>query len=167
MSNLVWSFVLSVWMVVLGHNKCTTPECFSYTFEIWKHSLQNIQMPHIIHVWIMCGAYNLQHVLCHGPSTEQCICERFRQLRSTQIVNTFFEKRPNHVVTCKSGGRQRQIVFLMCRRQQMDEVNNCKAINGKSVAAKHRVLVLDLEFKCLKRRMPEQMTPKINWGRLK
>ena len=83
------------------------------------------------------------------------------------IVNTFFEKRPNHVVTCKSGGRQSQIVFLMCRRQQMDEVNNCKAINGKSVAAQHRVLVLDLEFKCRKRRMPEQVTPKINWGRLK
>ncbi len=33
----------------------------------------------------------------------------------------------------------------------MDEVNNCKVINGKSVSAQHRVLVLDLEFKCRKR----------------
>ena len=31
------------------------------------------------------------------------------------IVNTFFEKRPNHVVTYKSEGRQSQIDFLMCR----------------------------------------------------
>ena len=49
----------------------------------------------------------------------------------------------------------------------MDEVNNGKVINGKSVSAQHRVLVLDLEFKCRKRRIPEEMTPKINWGRLK
>ena len=83
------------------------------------------------------------------------------------IVNTFFEKRPNHVVTYKSGGRQSQIYFLMYRRQQMDEVNNCKVINGKRMSAQHRVLVLDLEFKCRKRRIPEKVTPKINWGRLK
>ena len=53
------------------------------------------------------------------------------------IVNTFFDKRPNHVVTYKSGGRQSEIDFLMCRRQRLDEVNNCKVINGKSVAAQH------------------------------
>ena len=57
------------------------------------------------------------------------------------IVNTFFEKRPDHVVTCKSGGRQSHIDFLMCRRQQLNEVKNCQAINGESVAAQHRVLV--------------------------
>ena len=40
------------------------------------------------------------------------------------IVNTLFEKRPNHLVTYKSGGRQSQIDFLMCRRQQPNEVKN-------------------------------------------
>ena len=83
------------------------------------------------------------------------------------IVNTFFEKRPNHLVTYKSGGRQSQIDFLMCRRQQLNEVKNCKVINGESVAAQHRVLVLDWEIKCSKRRIPEQVTPKIKWWRLK
>ena len=83
------------------------------------------------------------------------------------IGNTFFEKRPNHLVTYKSGGRQSQIDFLMCRRQQLNEVKNCKVINGESVAAQHRVLVLDWEIKCSKRRIPEQVTPKIKWWRLK
>ena len=83
------------------------------------------------------------------------------------IVNTFFEKRPNHLVTYKSGGRQSQIDFLMCRRQQLNEVKNCKVINGESVEAEHRVLVLDWEIKCSKRRIPEQVTPKIKWWRLK
>ena len=83
------------------------------------------------------------------------------------IVNTFFEKRPTHLVTYKSGGRQSQIDVLMCRRQQLNEVKNCKVINGESVAAQHRVLVLDWEIKCSKRRVPEQVTPKIKWWRLK
>ena len=39
--------------------------------------------------------------------------------------------------------------------------------NGESVAAQHRVLVLDWEIKCSKRRVPEQVTPKIKWWRLK
>ena len=70
-------------------------------------------------------------------------------------------------MTYKSGGRQSQIDFLLCRRQQLNEVKNCKVINGESVAAQHRVLVLDWEIKCSKRRIPEQVTPKIKWWRLK
>ena len=70
-------------------------------------------------------------------------------------------------MTYKSGGRQSQIDFLMCRRQQLNEVKNCKVISGESVAAQHRVLVLDWEIKCSKRRIPEQVTPKIKWWRLK
>ena len=60
-----------------------------------------------------------------------------------------------------------RINFLMCRRQQLNEVNNCKVINVESVAAQHRVLVLDWEIKCSKRRIPEQVTPEIKWWRLK
>ena len=83
------------------------------------------------------------------------------------IVNTFFEKISNHLVAYKSGGRESQIDFFMCRRQQLNEVKNCKVINGESVAAQHGVLVLDWEIKCNKRRIPEQVTPKIKWWRLK
>ena len=83
------------------------------------------------------------------------------------IVNSFFEKRPNHLVTYKGGGRESRTDFLMCRRQQLNEVKNCKVINGESEAAQHRCLVLDWEIKCSKRRIPEQVTPKIKWWRLK
>ena len=81
------------------------------------------------------------------------------------IVNTF-KKRPNHIVTYKSGGRQRQVDILMCRRQQLYEVKNCKVINRESVVAQHRVLMLDWEMKCSKRRVPEQVTLKIKSWRL-
>ena len=90
----------------------------------------------------------------------------FAMAFDSSIVSTF-EKRPNHDATYKSGGRQSQIDFLMCRRQQLNEVKKCKVINGESVAAQHKVLVLDWEIKCSKRRIPEQVTPKIKWWRLK
>ena len=35
------------------------------------------------------------------------------------------------------------------------------------MAAQHRVPVLDREIKCSKRIIPEQVTPKIKWWRLK
>ena len=53
------------------------------------------------------------------------------------------------------------------KRQQLDEGKNCNVINGESVAAQHRVLVLDWEIRCSKRRIPDQVTPKIKWWRLK
>ena len=60
------------------------------------------------------------------------------------IVNTFFEKKVNQFVTYNSGGRERQIEFLMCKRCHLKEVINCKVINGEAVAAKHRVLVMEM-----------------------
>ena len=35
------------------------------------------------------------------------------------------------------------------------------------MGAQHRVLVLDWEIKCSKRRVPEQVTPKVKWWTLK
>ena len=55
----------------------------------------------------------------------------------------------------------------MCRRQQLNEVKHCNGINGESVTAQHRVLVLDWKINCSKRRILEQVTPKIKWWRLK
>ena len=70
-------------------------------------------------------------------------------------------------MTYESGGRESQIDFLILCRRQLDEVKNCKVINGENVAAQHGMLVLDWEIKCNKRRIPEQVTPKIKWWRLK
>ena len=47
------------------------------------------------------------------------------------IVNTFFENSPKERVTYKRVGRQSQIDFLMCRPQQLNELNNFKVINGE------------------------------------
>ena len=44
---------------------------------------------------------------------------------------------------------------------------NCKVINGEAVAAQNRLLVMDWEIQRVKKRKPEQATPRIKWWRLK
>ena len=55
----------------------------------------------------------------------------------------------------------------MRRQQQLKEEYDCKVMNGERVAVQHRLLVLNCDTKCSKRRIPEQVTPKIKWWRLK
>ncbi len=83
------------------------------------------------------------------------------------ICNTFFKKDDSQYVTYKSGGRESQIDFLMCRRRDLKEIKNCKVIYGEHVAAQHKLLVLDWEFKAEKKKRPERMAPRIKWWRLK
>ena len=75
--------------------------------------------------------------------------------------------RTNHLVTYTSAGRESQIDFLMCRRQQLNEVKNGKGYKRGSVAARCKVVVFDLVIKCSKRIRPEQLIPKMKWGRKK
>ena len=82
------------------------------------------------------------------------------------ICNTFFKKNSKYV-TYKSGGRESQIDFLMCRRRDLKEVKNCKVIYGEHVASQHKVVVIDLEFRAVKKGRPERGAPKIKWWRLK
>ncbi|XP_067145414.1 uncharacterized protein [Centruroides vittatus] len=82
------------------------------------------------------------------------------------LVNTYFEKKGNQLVTYMSGDRSSQIDFFLCCRRHMREVRNSKVLNGESVAAQHRVLLVDCNFlmdhfgeevlgKTLGKRLPE------------
>ncbi|XP_068250755.1 craniofacial development protein 2-like [Palaemon carinicauda] len=78
------------------------------------------------------------------------------------INNTFFTNDDN--VTYSSVRRQTQIDFLMCRRNHLTDMKNCKVIKGDRVSKQHRLVVLDL----LLRRVgmgKKVVQPKIKWGR--
>ncbi|XP_013794700.1 uncharacterized protein LOC106478685 [Limulus polyphemus] len=81
------------------------------------------------------------------------------------IVNTFFKKTPDQYITYKSGARESQIDFLLCRRNHLGEVKNCKVIKGESVSAQHRLVVLDCGVKGAKRGK-QRGVPKIKWWKL-
>ena len=79
------------------------------------------------------------------------------------IVNTFFMKKD--YVTYRSGGRESQIDFLMCRRQHLKEVKDCKVINGENVSPQHKLVVGDFQIRGEKS-MRRKGIPKIKWWKL-
>ncbi|XP_047501811.1 uncharacterized protein LOC125047577 [Penaeus chinensis] len=49
------------------------------------------------------------------------------------FVNTFYQKKDEHLITYKSGQHATQIDYMMIRRADMKSVRNCKAIPGEAV----------------------------------
>ncbi|KAK3505668.1 hypothetical protein QTP70_020821 [Hemibagrus guttatus] len=57
------------------------------------------------------------------------------------VVNTYFQKREEHRVTYKSGGRRTQVDYILCRRGNLKEISDCKVVVEESVARQHRMVV--------------------------
>ncbi|PZC74908.1 hypothetical protein B5X24_HaOG207038 [Helicoverpa armigera] len=81
------------------------------------------------------------------------------------VVNTFFKKKPDHLITYRSGRNATQIDFLLTRRHHISKVANCKVIPGESLTAQHRLLVMDLCVKPKDKR-PEHFQRQIRWWML-
>ena len=78
------------------------------------------------------------------------------------LVNTFFTKNDEKTYTYKSGPNQTVIDYIMIRRDDFNNVIDCKVIPGEPVAPQHRLLVMDFKIKKRKRAWRERPT-KINW----
>ncbi|KAF7655893.1 hypothetical protein LDENG_00048720, partial [Lucifuga dentata] len=80
--------------------------------------------------------------------------------------NTFFQKKQEHRVTYKSGGRSTQVDYILYRRCNLKEISDCKVVVGESVARQHRMVVcrMTLVVRKMKRTKAEQRT---KWWKLK
>ncbi|MCI4391424.1 hypothetical protein PGIGA_G00134180 [Pangasianodon gigas] len=65
----------------------------------------------------------------------------FAKRMDMAVVNTYFQKREEHRVTYKSGGRSTQVDYILCRRGNLKEISDCKVVVGESVARQHRMVV--------------------------
>lgn len=65
----------------------------------------------------------------------------FAKRMEMAVVNTFFQKRQEHRVTYKSGGRSTHVDYILCRRCNLKEISDCKVVVGESVARQHRMVV--------------------------
>ena len=90
----------------------------------------------------------------------------FAKRMEMAVVNTFFQKRQEHRVTYKSGGRSTQVDYILCRRCNLKEISDCKVVVGESVAKQHRMVVcrMTLVVRKMKRTKAEQKT---KWWKLK
>ncbi|KAK3559780.1 hypothetical protein QTP86_020729 [Hemibagrus guttatus] len=82
------------------------------------------------------------------------------------VVNTYFQKREEHRVTYKSGGRSTQVDYILCRRGNLKEISDCKVVVGESVARQHRMVVCRMtSMVCKKKR--SKIEKKTKWWKLK
>ena len=107
------------------------------------------------------GRFGLQ-----DRNTEGQMVVDFAKRMEMAVVNTFFQKRQEHRVTYKSGGRSTQVDYILCRRCNLKEISDCKVLVGESVARQHRMVVckMTLVVRKMKRTKPEQRT---KWWKLK
>ncbi|KAM2986083.1 hypothetical protein FF2_006407 [Malus domestica] len=83
------------------------------------------------------------------------------------LANTFFKKREEHVITYKSGSSKTQIDFLLMRKGDRITCKDCKVIPGESLANQHRLLVMDVHIKRVRKKNKTWKCPRIRWWNLK
>ncbi|KAK3536438.1 hypothetical protein QTP86_009951 [Hemibagrus guttatus] len=84
------------------------------------------------------------------------------------VVNTYFQKREEHRVTYKSGGRSTQVDYILCRRGNLKEISDCKVVVGESVARQHRMVVCRMTLMvCKTKRSQIEIERKTKWWKLK
>ncbi|KAM1271255.1 hypothetical protein ACFX2J_032096 [Malus domestica] len=66
--------------------------------------------------------------------------------------NTLFKKREEYVITYKSGSSKTQIDFLLMRKDDRITCKDCKVIPGESLANQHRLLVMDVHIKRVRKK---------------
>ncbi|KAK3519618.1 hypothetical protein QTP86_000975, partial [Hemibagrus guttatus] len=82
------------------------------------------------------------------------------------VVNTYFQKREEHRVTYKSGGRRTQVDYILCRRGNLKEISDCKVVVGESVARQHRMVVCRMTLMVCKTKR-SKVEKKTKWWKLK
>ncbi|KAK3560982.1 hypothetical protein QTP86_023168 [Hemibagrus guttatus] len=91
----------------------------------------------------------------------------FAKRMDMAVVNTYFQKREEHRVTYKSGGRRTQVDYILCRRGNLKEISDCKVVVGESVARQHRMVVCRMTLLvCKKKRSKIEIEKKTNWWKL-
>ena len=82
------------------------------------------------------------------------------------IVNTYFKKKHKHRMTYKSGGKNTQVDYVMCRRRNLKEMCNCKVIMNKCVAKQHRMMICKMAL-MVKKKKAEKIKLKIRCWKMK
>ena len=59
------------------------------------------------------------------------------------VLNTFYKKNPNRLVSYSSGGNQTQSDYILTRRSQLKNIRNTKVIGSEECITRHKLLFCD------------------------
>ncbi|XP_060177875.1 uncharacterized protein LOC132607814 [Lycium barbarum] len=82
------------------------------------------------------------------------------------ITNSSFLKKEEHLVTFCSSVAVTQIDFLLLRKDDKGLCKDCKVISSENLSTQHKLLVMDLEIKRVKKVRVVDDRPRIRWGSL-
>ena len=86
---------------------------------------------------------------------EESMVVEFGKRMDLAFVNTYFKKKDEHRMTYKSGGKNTQVDYVMCRRRNLKEVCDCKVIVNECVVKQHRMVVCKMALMVKKSRESE------------
>ena len=66
----------------------------------------------------------------------------FAKRMDMAVLNTYFKKKEEYRVTYQSGGTRTQVDYVLCRRNQLKEVGDCKVFSGECVVKQQHRMVL-------------------------
>ncbi|XP_075091463.1 uncharacterized protein LOC142171675 [Nicotiana tabacum] len=82
------------------------------------------------------------------------------------LANTSFQKREDHPVTFRSRGAKTHIDYLLLMRGDKGMCKDFKVIPSECLSTQHRLLVMYLEVKGVRKKRVVYRQPKIKWGAL-
>ncbi|XP_070017279.1 uncharacterized protein [Nicotiana sylvestris] len=82
------------------------------------------------------------------------------------IANSSFPKWEEHLVTYQSSVAKIQIDYLLLRRCDRRLCEDCKVIQGDTLATQHRFLVMDIGIMIRRKKRSVRGRPRIRWGTL-
>ena len=92
---------------------------------------------------------------------------RFAQAYNLGLVNKFFQKQEEHLITYKSGNRRTTIDYILVKRPDLKAATDCKVIPGESIAMQHNILVMDYRMKTPRKKQTRKLNKQIRWWKLK
>ncbi|XP_061727718.1 craniofacial development protein 2-like [Cydia pomonella] len=82
------------------------------------------------------------------------------------IINSFFEKKNDHLITYKSGKFATQIDYIMSDATLRKYFRDCKVIPGEPLTTQHRLLVACLKLPNWRSKSKIKPRPRIKWFNL-
>ncbi|XP_048483178.1 craniofacial development protein 2-like [Plutella xylostella] len=115
------------------------------------------------------GKYNHDYERVHGGKgfgsrnfEGECILEMATAF-DLALVNTYFQKKDEHLITYKSGQHATQIDYMLTRRSDIKKVKDCKVIPGEPLTSQHRLLVVELDIDLNRINYRQKHVPKTKW----
>ena len=83
------------------------------------------------------------------------------------IINSYFKKREEHLITFKSGSTRTQIDYFLVWENSRWWCRDCKVLPSECLTTQHRLLVLNMEIRGAIRKKRKVGVYKVKWWNLK